>query len=306
MTNQQSTEAKTQDLNGKGLNKFKYGFWTGLILSLICVGSFGHLFLNVFKFGSVTIGDKSFGKIASPETVVDEQDIQTGDNSNVDQDNTEVSNSDNVSLASDGSSITTGSDNSQDVGDALSESPITGETVSVTINYSNNAELPGFDAGKGYTQQPPDIGQFNDAILITNISLGEDSTRFATKDVFINRRKYTSTFSLEPDRTLETRVGFSLDLPGVTAEGVFLQFGLADLESGSTTLTYLVNIYGDGEILWSNQIKYEEAQIASVVLDTQGFEDIVVEYQVVETGGISSYALDDYPLFFTEAKVLEN
>jgi hypothetical protein len=121
-----------------------------------------------------------------------------------------------------------------------------------------------------------------------------------------NRRKYTSTFSLEPDRTLPTRVGFSLDLPGVTADATLLQFGLADLESGSTTLTYLVNIYGDGEILWSNQIKYEDSQIASVILNTQGVEDIVIEYQVVETASISTYYLDDYPLFFTEAKVLEN
>lgn len=309
MTNQQSTESTVQDFNEKGLsalNKFKYGFWTGLVLSLICVGGVGHLFLNVFKFGSVTIGDKSFGEIASPETVVDDQDVETGNNSNVDQDNTEVRDSDKVNLASDGSSIATDSNNGQDVGETLSDSSITGETVSVTINYSNNSELPGFDANKGYTQQPPDIGQFNDAILITSVSLGNKRVRFSTKEVFMNRRKYTSTFSLEPDETLPTRVGFSLDLPGVTADATLLQFGLADLESGSTTLTYLVNIYGDGKILWSNQIKYEESQIASVVLDTQGVEDIVIEYQVVETANIRTYDLDEYPLFFTEAKVLEN
>ena len=309
MTNQQSTEVTAQSSGKKGLsrlNKFKYGFWTGLGLAVLGTAGVGHLFVNVFKFGSVTIGDRSFGRIASPETVVDEQDAQAGDNSNIEQDNTEVNDSENVTQATDGSSIQVGSDNDTNSGDALSNGSITGETVSVTINYSNNSELPGFDPSKGYTEQPPDVSQFNDAILITSVSLGHQRAKFETREVFINRRKYGSTFSLEPDGTEPTRVGFSLDLPGITADATLLQFGLADWESGSTTLTYLVNIYGDGEILWSNQVKYEEAQIVSVVLNTQGTEDIIVEYQVVETASIHPVHLDDYPLFFTEAKVLED
>ncbi|MEO1295513.1 MAG: hypothetical protein AAFW75_06865, partial [Cyanobacteria bacterium J06636_16] len=158
----------------------------------------------------------------------------------------------------------------------------------------------------GYVEEPPDIGQFDDAILITNVNSGSGYAKFETREVFINRRKYDSTFSLLPDGTLETRVSFGLATPGINPDGVFLQFGLKDLDSGTTTLTYLVNIYGDGDIMWSNQIKYEESQIASVVLDVKDVEDIVIEYQVVETGGITTYRLDDHPLFFTEAKVLEN
>lgn len=256
MTNQQNAGTTAQNSNKKGLsaiNKFKYGFWAGLFITVLATAGVGHLFLNVFKFGSVTIGDKSFGRIASPETSVNEQDGQAGDNSQIEQDNTEVNNSENITQATDGSSIQTGSNNELSSGDALSNGSITGETVSVTINYSNNSELPGFDSSQGYTQQPPDVGQFNDAILITSVSLGDSRVDFSTKEVFINRRKYTSTFSLEPDKTLPTRVGFSLELPGVTADATLLQFGLADLESGSTTLTYLVNIYGNGEVLWSNQ-----------------------------------------------------
>ncbi|MEM9816202.1 MAG: hypothetical protein AAF827_07345 [Cyanobacteria bacterium P01_D01_bin.6] len=309
MTNQQGTEVTAQNTVKKGfstLNKFKYGLWTGLVVAILGTAGVGHLFLNVFKFGSVTIGDRSFGRIASPETNTDDQNAQAGDGSDIEQNNTEVNNSEGVNQATDGSSIQIGSENDSSSGDALSNGSITGETVSVTINYSNNSELPGFDSSQGYTQQPPDISQFNDAILITSVSLGNSKVRFSTREVFINRKKYTSTFSLEPDKTLPTRVGFSLDLPGVEADATFLQFGLADLVSGSTTLTYLVNIYGDGEILWSNQIKYEDSQIASVVLDTQGVEDIVIEYQIVETANIGSFYLDDYPLFFTEAKVLKN
>ena len=194
---------------------------------------------------------------------------------------------------------------STESGNSLSSGRIEGENVSVTINYNNNSDLLGFDANRGYAKEPPDISQFNDAILITNVGLGADYVTFATKDVFINRRKYDSTFSLVTDKNLPTRVSFNLEIPGVRANGILLQFGLADLSSGTTTLTYLVSIFGDGEIMWSNQIKYEESQIASVVLDTKAVKDILIEYQVVESAGIRTYDLDDYPLFFTEAKVLE-
>ena len=109
---------------------------------------------------------------------------------------------------------------------------------------------------------------------------------------------------MAPNKAEQTRFGFSLEAPGISPKAVFLQFGLRDLSAGTTTLTYLVSIFGDGEILWSNQIKYEESQIASVVLDIESYNDIVIEYQVVERGGIRSYDLDDHPLFFTEAKLL--
>jgi hypothetical protein len=198
MTNQQNAEAASQKPNKKGfsaLNKFKYGFWTGLLLALLGTAGVGHLFLNVFKFGSIAIGDKSFGRIASPETKINEQDARADGNGQVEQDNTEVNDSENVIQATDSSSIQTGSNNEQDAGDALSNGSITGETVSVTINYSNNSELPGFDSSKGYTQQPPDISQFNDAILITSVSLGGSRAKFSTREVFINRHLQKTNYA---------------------------------------------------------------------------------------------------------------
>ncbi|MEM9450230.1 MAG: hypothetical protein AAGA75_17065 [Cyanobacteria bacterium P01_E01_bin.6] len=289
------------------LNKFQVGFITGIITTILVSAGIGHLFLNVFKIGSVSVGGKNFGAIASPTNSTDDQSLQNVDGSQIEQNDAEIEDSENVNQAVNGEINQENSNNttSQESGDALTGSEISGETVSVTINYSANAELPGFDANRGYVQEPPDISQFNDAILITNVGLGSRYVTFATKEVFINKKKYNSTFSLVTNEALPTRVSFNLELPGVTANGVLLQFGLADWSSGSTTLTYLVNIFGDGEIMWSSQVKYEESQIASVILDTRGVEDILIEYQIVESAGIRSYNLDNYPLYFTEAKVLE-
>lgn len=310
MTNPKNTEIQGQKSKGKwlsGFNKFKYGFYTGLVLSVLVMFGFGHLLLNVFKVGSISIGGRSLGKIGSPETVTETVGAQADNESNIEQNQAEIIESEDVNQATgDGVIQEDSNNNNQESNDPLSDSSISGETVSVTINYNSNSELPGFDSNKGYSQDPPDISQFSDAILITNVSLGKQRVEFDTREVFINRKKYNSTFSLRPDEILPTRVGFALEVPGKRTDGVFLQFGLADLGSGSTTLTYLVSIFGDGRILWSNQIKYEESQIASVVLDVRDVEDIVIEYQIVETAGIRLSYLDRYPLFFTEAKVLEN
>lgn len=267
------------------------------------IGGIGHLFLNVFKVGSVSIGDKSFGQIGSPETNTDDTNnrIEARNAGDVEQSNPDIDGSSNIQ-ANDESEI---NNNSNEIAEAIRDSSIEGETVSVTINYNDNSELPGFRA-EGYAKQPPNIGQFDDAILITNVSSGSDYVAFSTREVFVNRTKYQSTFSLRPERTLQTRVSFSLEIPGTDADGVFLQFGLKDLDSGTTTLAYLVKIYADGEILWSGQVKYEESQIASVVLDTMNRSDIVIEYQIIETSGISNSRLSNYPLYFTEAKVLKN
>ncbi|MFG6101938.1 hypothetical protein U2F10_06775 [Leptothoe sp. EHU-05/26/07-4] len=306
-TSQKQKDSKIQSFLAT-LNTFKVGFISGLLITFLASIGVGHLFLNIFKLGSVSIGDKSFGQVASPVSSTDDSNVQDVESSQIEQNDGEVQNSEGINQAIDGTINQESSNNrtSNELGSNLENSEISGETVSVTINYNSNADLPGFDPNKGYVETPPDIGQFNDAILITNVGLGSQYATFSTREVFINKKKYDSTFSLITDGNLPTRVSFNLELPGVKADGVFLQFGLADLSSGTTTLTYLVNVFGDGEILWSNQIKYEESQISSVVLNTTGIQDIYIEYQVVESAGISNSRLRNYPLYFTEAKVLEN
>lgn len=310
MKNEGINNSAPQNAESQGFvskfNTFRIGFISGAFIVILTTLGVGHLFLNVFKFGSVSIGDKSYGKIASPTNSTEDLVVRGAEASQIERIDAKVDRSEGVNQTVDGNINQEDSNNtSTETGNNLRDSEITGETVSVTINYNNNSDLPGFDPNRGYVEKPPDIGQFNDAILITNVGIGSDYATFATKEVFINKRKYSSTFSLVADENLPTRVSFNLELPGVEANGVLLQFGLADLPSGSTTLTYLVTIFGDGEVMWSNQIKYEESQIASVVLDTRDIKDIFIEYQVVEDAGISSYRLNQYPLFFTEAKVLE-
>lgn len=153
---------------------------------------------------------------------------------------------------------------------------------------------------KTISSQPPDIGKFNDAILISNVSFGGDNFKSGTRDIFIQGKKYRSTFYLEADRAEPRRVAFSLK-NSPPPKGVFLQFGLSDWTSGNTTLTYLVKISADGKLLWSGQVKYAERQIASVVLDVKGYNDIVFEYQIVEAGNAQYY---ENPIYFTEAKLL--
>ncbi len=294
---------------GQRLNTFKNGFLFGIILALLGVAGAGHLFLNVFRFGAVTIGDRSFGKVGSPTTISNTDDANIEDSENATSSDIDAEDTAGTFQTRDGDNNAEGAQiagrdvDSTNVG--LEGSNIQGETVTVTINYDSNAELPGFDPGQGYQSPPPDISQFDDAILINNVSLGASYVAFETREIFINRKKYSSTFSIRPDQSAETRVSFSLDVPGIDPEGIFLQFGLKDLDAGDTTLTYLVKIYGDGQILWSDQVKYEESQIASVVLRTNDMSDIVIEYQVVETGGINPYNIQNqFPIFFTEAKLL--
>ncbi len=62
-----------------------------------------------------------------------------------------------------------------------------------------------------------------------------------------------------------------------------------------------MKISADGKLLWSDQVKYAERQIVSVVLDVEDYSDIVFEYQIVESGKAAYY---ENPLYFTEAKLL--
>lgn len=265
------------------LNTFRTGFITGILsVTLVLVGA-SHVVFNVFKFGQVTFGPNSTGQVGSPNNEAN----QTTEN------NPSVEGNQNT-VAQNESQI-----NQEESNNALGNISA-GGNVNVIISYKDNSELPGFDPGKGYRTKPPDIGQFNDALLISNVSFGEQYFRSETKDVFIQGKKYRSTFHLLADNEQPTRVAFSLK-NSPPPKGVFFQFGLSDLTSGTTTLTYLVKISADGELLWSGQVKYAERQIVSVVLDVGDYNDIVFEYQVVERDDAST---SSNPLYFTEAKLL--
>lgn len=296
--NQESQNRKESFLQRKqrALNTFKVGFASGILLTGILIGGSSHLLFNVFRIGRITFdGDADVGTIGSTNESNQETNnpnqaggsmgqgqANTGD---ADGDINQVQNGDtgDGTVSNAGGTITAGGD--------------------VTFNnYNSNEDLPGFNPNSGYQTEPADIGDFNDALLITDVSFGKDYAVFATNDIFINKRKYTSSFYLSPNRLNPTRVGFNLE-GTPRPSGLLLQFGLGDWDSGTTTLTYLVQIYGDGAKLWSNQVKYEESQIVSVVLDVEEYSDIIIEYQVVEQGSAS---IQRNPLYFTDAKLLFN
>jgi len=247
---------------------------------------------NIFRFGQVTFGPNSSGQVGSPQTEANQTAFE--DSANSQENNPSVEGSRNT-VAQNGSQLDQEESNN-DIGSNISA----GGDVNVTISYKDNSELPGFDSGRGYRSQPPNIGQFDDAILISNVSFGDRYFRSETRDVFIQGKKYKSTFHLSTDGLEPTRVAFSL-VNSPPPKGVFFQFGLGDWTSGTTTLTYLVKISANGELLWSGQVKYAERQIASVVLDVEGYSDVVFEYQVVEAGNAYPH---QNPLYFTEAKLL--
>lgn len=275
-------------------NTFRTGFITGIVFTTLFLAGAGHTIFNVLRFGQISFGPNSTGQIGSPSTDTRQATLQ--DSANSQEDNSLVQGNSNI-VAQDESQINQEESNNAVDGNITAEGD-----VNLTILYKDNSELPGFDAGRGYRSQPPDIGQFNDAILISNVSFGERFFRSETKDVFIQGKKYRSTFHLLANNSEPTRVAFSLK-NSPPPKGVFFQFGLGDWSSGTTTLTYLVKISADGELLWSGQVKYAEKQIASVVLDIENYSDIVFEYQVVEAGNAAVY---DNPLYFTEAKLLFN
>lgn len=248
----------------------------------------------MFKLGSISFGDNSRAIVASPITETADTRIEDSGNSSQ---TAELEESDRSAIAQDDGNIQQ-TDENTGVRDLSAGGDI--NLTIETIQYKDNSELPGFDSAKGYRLDPPDIGQFDDALLVTDVSFGESHFESETRDVFIGGRKYRSTFHLETRDTEPRRVAFSVENIR-NPEAVFFQFGLGDLSSGTTTLTYLVKILADGELLWSGQLKYAEQQIASVVLDVEDYSDVVFEYQIVETGGSSP---SRSPIFFTEAKML--
>lgn len=278
----------------KRLDTFKVGLITGIVGTVLVAGGTGHAIFNVFKLGSVRFGENSRAIVASPITETNDTQV---DSSVASEETTTLRDSDRTTIAKENGRVQQ-TDRSADVRDLSAGGDI--NLTIETIQYKDNSELPGFDSEKGYRLDPPNIGQFDDALLVTDVSFGESHFESETRDVFIGGKKYRSTFNLEARDTEPKRVAFDVG-NARNPEAVFFQFGLSDWSSGTTTLTYLVKILAEGELLWSGQVKYAEQQIVSVVLDIEDYSDVVFEYQVVETGNASPR---QNPIFFTEAKML--
>ncbi|MEL6383276.1 MAG: hypothetical protein AAFQ89_12660, partial [Cyanobacteria bacterium J06626_18] len=132
MDNSQERKAPKQKTDKNILsrfNTFKCGFCTGLLVAILAAGGIGHLILNVFKIGSVTIADRSFGEVASPDSTVDETIAEAGDESTIEQSAAEVNDSEDTNQIVGEGTIQEGENNSSvESGDTLTDGSITGET----------------------------------------------------------------------------------------------------------------------------------------------------------------------------------
>lgn len=283
----ETPNSKKQNLAQKAfmkLNTYRTGFTSGILMTTLLATGAAHLVFNVYRAGSMTLGDFNFGRRPTEIGQIGEADRASRATDGVKMDLTQP--------------VQTESNSPERQLSSADRSLLSDQT------YDSNSKLVGFAPEQGYQQAPAEIGDFSQAMPIAEVGLGQRNASFEPRSVFIGKRKYQSNFFLKPDQFEVTRVGFDLEPASgskAEAQGLFLQFGLGDLDAGTTPLTYLVSIFGDGVLLWSSSVRYEEAQIAAVVLDVENYSDIVIEYQVTEAGDVS---LEQNPLYFTAAKRL--
>jgi hypothetical protein len=226
-----------------------------------------------------------------------------------------VSNS-TTTASGDGSTISSPTATASGDGSTASSDAVQGDKTDASVNNGNigniasqgtiniyyaTDKLPGFFPNSGFKAPPSDLSKYRTANLLSEdmIGLGTNYASFAKGDVFILGQPHQVVFGLRGDGQ-ERRVGFKL--PGIQ-KAVLLQFGLQDLSSGTTNLTYRVKISANGELLWGGECRYgQKQQLLSVPLDIPGANSLVIEYSVLEQGGFASYEIP--PLYFTKAELL--
>jgi len=169
-----------------------------------------------------------------------------------------------------------------------------------TVNiYYTNDKLPGFFPGQDFKAPPSDLSKYKTANLLSQdmVGLGENYASFGKGTVFISGQQHEMVFKVRGDQQ-ERRVGFKLS--GLQ-KAVLLQFGLQDLSVGTTNLTYRVKISADGKLLWGGECRYgQQQQLLSVPLDIPGAKSLVIEYSVIDQGGLTQAT----HLYFTKAELL--
>lgn len=183
---------------------------------------------------------------------------------------------------------------------SVSPQPSNSLSANNTATEYKNTDLPGYFPSEGFKAPPSDLSRFKkgNPLLKEMVISGQNYITPLKDKMLVQGQLYYPVFSLYGS-TNEQRVGFELD--GLQ-KAVLLQFGLQDLTSGNTNLTYLIRISVDGKLLWANECRYGKQQLVSVPLDVLGAKSLVIEYLVTEMGGFSSYNLPR--LYMTKAELL--
>lgn len=180
---------------------------------------------------------------------------------------------------------------------------INGDNVKIDIKITpddpkfQNDKLPGYFPDLGFDSKPPQLNGFQGAEIITRDLVVQGEVPFNNENLVIRGRTYSPVFYLQGSNREQKKVAFKLN---GKQKGVLLQFGLVDLSSGDTELTYQVNILADGVTIWTGRIIYgSEQQFLSVPLNIPNVGTIVIQH-IISQGG-------DNPrlnLVFTRAELL--
>ena len=160
-----------------------------------------------------------------------------------------------------------------------------------------NEQLPGYFPSKGFETPPPELSKFQGAGRFTKDLLIDGEALFYQENdkTVILGKQYLPIFALEGSSQEVRRTMF--DLNG-KQEAILLQFGLEDLEAGTTNLIYKVNIFADNNPVWSGDVIYGTSQqILSVPLKAAGVKGLVIEYSIKQGNFYR-------PLFFTRAELI--
>jgi hypothetical protein len=176
-----------------------------------------------------------------------------------------------------------------------------------TVNIANpvtlvpNRELPGYDEKSYIGTLPSDLRKYSNPSDFQPDSLIKSASdsgkiQFKKQEIVILGKAYTSLFDVSYYSD-ENRFVFKLD---GSQKAALLQFGLPDLQSGSTTNgLYLVKISADGQPLWAGECRRSQGnQIISVPLNLAGKETLTIE--------VTSNGKNESNLFFTKAKLLRD
>jgi uncharacterized protein (DUF736 family) len=180
---------------------------------------------------------------------------------------------------------------------------INGDNVKIDIKIIpsdpkfQNDKLPGYFPDLGFGSKPPQLNGFQGAEIITRDLVVSGQAFFDNRSSVIRGRTYAPIFYLNGSNREPQRVAFKLN---GKQKGALLQFGMMDLSSGETELTYQVNILADGATIWKGRVIYGTAQqFLSVPLNIPNVSTIVIEH-IISQGG-------DNPrlnLIFTRAELL--
>jgi hypothetical protein len=285
--------SQTQQKSGF-LKTAKFIFWS-FVVGLLTGGiGGGYVVLNADHFNIPFLAKGNNN--TQTNTVNDGN--QPGDNNagNVGNNNGNQAGSNNSGTVGSGN-IATDKSSNLGIGD------INGDNVKIDIKITpgdpnfQNDKLPGYFPDLGFGSKPPQLNDFQGAEIITRDLVVAGQAFFNNQNLVIRGRTYSPVFYLNGSNRELRRVAFKLN---AKQKGSLLQFGVVDLSSGDTELTYQVNILADGATIWKGRIIYgTDQQFLSVPLNIPNVSTIVIEY-IISQGG-DNPRLD---LIFTRAELL--